>query len=140
MKIRIISAALLILATFQSLAFEYHGIKSGMTRNEVAQSMAPLGGNKSKHSDTWSDIKNIPFPPQDIELIYDHNDRLYRAVLRYWVANIPDAQASALRVVLPEKYGAVIAGNSQEVVAVFTDDLLLEKSIEHYKIEYMTHL
>jgi hypothetical protein len=105
---------LLFTITFStsSYAFDYHGIKSGMTKDQISKVLSGLGVNKVPDEVSYlSDVqlKGVAIMPYILSMEYDYEGKLYKLELTYMGHRLPEGvNTLAFHQALTEKYKAEI--------------------------------
>lgn len=102
-------------------AFDFHGIKTGMSKDQVSEALKYLGAPAPNERvslvqlSEGQSLKGVKWSPRSISFEYDHEDRLYSLTLTYPVSlrgpNDPPVggmHGLAFRSALEKKYGATL--------------------------------
>lgn len=132
---------LLFAITFptSAFAFDYHGIKSGMTKDQISKVLSGLGVNKAPSevsSPILVQLKGVAIGPSLLSMEYDYEGKLYKLELIY--TSFPkDVNAVALHQAITEKYKAEIEIEGGSLTVTIVDEKRMLKNILHYKNEYI---
>jgi len=133
----------------QLQAFDFHGIKAGMSKDQVYQALKLLGAPAPSETvslvqmSAAEGLKGVKWSPRSISFHYDHEDRLYSITLSYPVSlrrsedpPVTGLRGTAFRSALEKKYGATL--EIKEVLrgitaleAKIVDDERLERFLSH---------
>lgn len=124
-----------------AFAFDYHGIKSGMTKDQISKVLSGLGVNKAPNEvSRLSDVqlKGVAIMPYIMSMEYDYEGKLYKLKLTYMGHRLPEGvNTLAFHQALTEKYKAEIEIEKASLTATIVDEKMMLKNILHYKNEYM---
>jgi hypothetical protein len=129
---------LLVIAINPAFAFDYHGIKSVMTKEKVSSVLAEIGV-KTKEVSFISDVKlnGVEIVPYIMTFEYDYQNKLYKIEMTYMGHHLEGVNTVAFHQALTEKYKAEIEIERGSLKAILLDSKLQLKNILHYKNELL---
>lgn len=135
-KIIIITFFTIFISNY-AIAFDFHGIKSGMTKEQVMKAMSKLGAKKAGYPDNkWEGFKSITFSPHTALTEYDYAGKLLELQLGYSTYKFSRSKMAAIKSVLKSKYKAIILELDNGLGAILTDEKILRSDIQYYKNKY----
>jgi hypothetical protein len=141
MKYPLILTILILILPMQVHAFDFHGVKSGMTKEEVSKSMKSLGAKNGKYDKSkWEEFKSISFPPHVAVLKYNHNEKLMEMSLGYSTYKLSTTAVDALKSVIKSKFKGTILELENTVGVVLLDVNIMNRDIEYYKKKFKKEL
>ena len=143
MRAIVYSIFLAILFPVNALAFDWHGVRSGMTMEQVQEAMVQIGAieKRSYPDNYWEQFETILFPPSMASVRLDHAGKLLELQLSYKTRSLSMSAMSALKDVLKSKFNARIIAESDGLLAiVIVDEKTRQNDIEHYKRKFAAEL
>jgi len=146
-----IVAILVLVISIPAHAFDFHGIKSGMTMKQVSDVTKQLGVSLSQDGSITIGDKGLPgvkLSPERITTAYDDHGRLYQLTLVYplldyatnQLREYSDPEREALKLALENKYQAtVITGKARYYVQI-VDREMLESYVSYLKKRFTDSL
>ena len=134
--------AIIIFLSTPSFAFDFHGIKSGMTESQVSSALKKLGvsdPDSSYASLGDNGISGVKPSPRRLSFGYDHEGKLYQMNIDYVFISegLTGPQTVAFKAVLEEKYKALIKDDKYGYEAILIDQKMLDKLISHHKSVFL---
>lgn len=129
---------LAVFGTTYAQAFDFHGIKSGMTKEEVRDAMAAIGA--TGYLGGWESFKSIAFPPNRIVDGYDHTGKLMQLQLVYRIYGLSSPALSALKSTLETRLKAVVLELEKVIFATVSDEDILSADLEYYRNKFAQEL
>jgi len=133
-------------------AFDYHGIKSGMTKAEVSEVLKGLGATQDKYNQVDlmgkdKKLKDVNESPIMMSFTYNYEDRLYKLQLNY-LTDQTGPRGLGLKQALEAKFGAEVtegrlklySTSIDNTVAILIDEKMVKSAIAHHKSKYMGEL
>jgi len=132
---------LVLMMPIHAYAFNFHGVKSGMTKEEIEKTMEALGAKNNKYDESkWEEFKSIGFPPVFAILKFDHNGKLLEMQLFYSTYKLPSTAIEALKHVLKSKFKATMLDLDNSIGVILVDASLMKRDIEFYKQLFLKEL
>ena len=129
---------LLLVCPLHVHAFDFHGIKSGMSKDQVAKSLEALGARAPNDKNSVGllpkGLNSVEFSPSQIKFSFDHEDRLYSLVLVYTEAfgiELDGVPGRAFILAIERKYKATLERERDTVFATLVDEKRYERYVAH---------
>ena len=107
MRYHFLVALLVAFTSGNALAFDFHGVKSGMSKEQVSSALNRLGiSDSSSYVDVGDDgISGVKPSPRFLSFGYDHQGKLYQMNIDYLFIkkDLTGPQTEAFKEVLEEK-------------------------------------
>lgn len=136
----------MVLSSTGALAFDFHGVKSGMNRDEVANVFESLGLNRADIRDDriYTGIGDLVISPS-VKMFFDHQGKLYKLQLHYGTHSVKSAYLDPLYRkaffdALVFKFGGVVTGGDGNIICTMTDEALENAYLHYLKDEYVKQL
>jgi len=137
---------LALLFSIPAYAFDYHGIKSGMSKSEVSAVLSKLGTTQDEYNQVdllmgdVKKLKGVKYSPIMISFTYNYDGKLYKMQLNYY-QDQSGPKGIGLKAALESKFKAVVregrvklyTSSIDTTVALLIDDEIVKKSIAHHK-------
>jgi hypothetical protein len=141
MKKIVFLITVVFLTTGYAQAFDFHGVKSGMTKEQVEQAMTAIGAKNARYPDNkWEEFKTIDFPPLTVLTEYDHAGKLMELQLGYATNKLSSPAISALKSALETTFKATIHELENVLAVIVTDETILKNDFDHYKAKFNKEL
>lgn len=129
----------------QVSAFDFAGFKSGASKKEVQAKLEAMGESSYSVQNsriTPKNLTSIDFKPQ-VDLHYDHNDKLYKMELQYQINDFENqfGESADLQIFADAfiiKYGDAEISSSNRKIKVILEDKELAAAMYQYKVNRMS--
>lgn len=134
---------LLCVTVNEAKAFEFHGIKSGMSEEEFAQTISALGGayNKGRVKMPDDGLSGVEFSPLHMSPEFDNNGKLYSITISYLPLLMDGVRVGPFKAAFKRKYKVDISeeidGRSVILQAILIDAKLADAFFKHVTDSYM---
>ena len=144
MILRLLFAGLIMsLFATEAIAFEFHGIKSGMSETEFSSALEHLGGRYSNGSVDLNEdgLTGVHYSPTILTPSFDHNGKLYQLKLIYLPISMDEIRIGPFVKAFAKKYDVEVVekklSGSLVLEAVFMDKALANALFQHATQEYL---
>ena len=131
--------------------FDFHGIRSGMRKEEVSEVAKQLGASISRDGTVTIGDKGLSGmspSPESITPAYDNQGHLYQLNLVYHLYDVitkglryySDPERKALKLALEEKYQATVLQEKVRYYVEMVDQEMLDNYISYLKSIYIDSL
>ena len=155
MKKAVLVFAFAILISANAQAFEFHGIKSGMSKEAVSAVLESLvvAQNKrygyevaqdelvydSNGVDNIKSLKGVKHPPLSLSLKYNDKDQLYAMEVVYRI-DLSEPDGLGLKLALEHLYKAEVKVTRRFGSLFLVDEQIFNSTIARYKEKYLSEL
>jgi len=153
MKKAVLAFVFAILTSANAQAFEFHGIKSGMSKEAVSAALTSLGVAQDKYNQVdlltgdIESLKGVKHSPIMLSFTYNDKDQLYKMQVNYR-GDLSTPRGLGLKLALEDRYKAEVKETAikfysisiESLVILLVDEKILNSTIARYKEKYLSEL